>query len=141
MKDTPRHTPDRLSMSHFKTFLTAALLLSALAGAAQADDFGPDAGTNTGPVTATAPVGNDTSGGVGHVSAQTNIDSSKNISVDHSVNVSMTINGQAMAYGLNAPNVLSDMNSNASFASQMAQQQKTDAQIVADFAMRVAGMR
>lgn len=124
-------------MSQFKTLTTAALFALALAGTpALADDFGAD----TGPLTATAPVGNDTSGGVGHVSAQTNIDTSKNISVDHSVNVTMTINGQNMAYGLNAPNVLADMNSNADWAAQMVQQQKTDAQIVADFAMRVAGL-
>ena len=56
------------------------------------------------------------------------------------INVSMTINGQAMAYGLNAPNVLADMNSNASFAASLVQQRKADAQMASDYAMSVAGL-
>ena len=128
-------------MSQFRTLTTAALLALTLVGAsvAHADDFGPTT-TDTTDNTATAPVGSDTAGGVGHVSAQTNIDSTKTISVNSSVQVNTIINGQNIAYGLNAPNVLNDMNDNASTAAQFSQQQKSNAQTVADFAMAVAGL-
>jgi hypothetical protein len=78
------------------------------------------------------------SGLTGGVNVQTNIDNSKQIDSSSNINVTETINGEAVAYGLNGATALSDINNNMSYDASVSAQYTGSAENLESDALAVA---